>query len=43
MQYTGQYYLSDFEYLAGEMLKNIRSKDPSYIVPLTFDKYIPDI
>ncbi|MFH2112712.1 MAG: hypothetical protein ABIJ47_15805 [Candidatus Bathyarchaeota archaeon] len=41
-RYNGQDYLRDFEYLAGEMLKVKLRKDPSYKVPETLSRYIPD-
>ena len=41
-RYTGQYYLKDLEYLAGEMLRVVKERDPSYTVPETLDKYVPD-
>jgi hypothetical protein len=41
-RYNGVDYLSDFEYLAGEMLKMMVKRDPSFRVPETLDKYVPD-
>jgi len=41
-RYTGKFYLKDWEYLAGEMSKYLKTLDPSYVVPSTLDKYIPD-
>jgi len=41
-RYNGESYLKDFEYLFEEMMKVKLSKDPSYKVPETLDKYIPD-
>jgi hypothetical protein len=41
-RYNGESYLRDFEYLFEEMMKVKLSKDPTYKVPETLDKYIPD-
>jgi hypothetical protein len=41
-RYMGRYYLRDLEYLAGEMNRVGRQKDPSFKVPETLDKFIPD-
>ncbi|MBM3292576.1 DUF948 domain-containing protein [Candidatus Bathyarchaeota archaeon] len=41
-RYFGKENMKDFEYYAGEMLKYVREKDPSYTVPMTLDKYISD-
>jgi hypothetical protein len=41
-RYNGTDYLMDFEYLSNEMLKLKQIKDPSFRVPETLDKYVPD-
>jgi hypothetical protein len=41
-QYNGSNWMNDFEYLAGEMLKIMVHEDPSFKVPETFARYIPD-
>jgi hypothetical protein len=41
-RYFGQGYSRDFEYLAGEMLRIAKVRDPSYSFPETLDKYVPD-
>jgi hypothetical protein len=41
-RYNGADYLSYFEYLAGEMNKMKLRKDPSYVLPKTLVKYVPD-
>ncbi|MCX6653605.1 MAG: hypothetical protein NTY03_00635 [Candidatus Bathyarchaeota archaeon] len=41
-RYLGQGYLTGFEYLAGEMLRVARKRDPSYSIPETLNKYLPD-
>ena len=41
-RYSGKYFLSGFEYLADEMMKIRRVKDPDYKIPETFTRYIPD-
>jgi hypothetical protein len=41
-RYSGADYLSHFEYLAGEMNKIKLKKDPSYVIPKTIIKYVPD-
>ena len=41
-RYNGQNYLRDLEYLAGEMLRVVRERDPSYRIPEALDKYVPD-
>jgi len=41
-RYLGEDYLADFEFLAREMLRIKISKDPSYKVPETFLRYVPD-
>jgi hypothetical protein len=41
-RYNGESYLKDFEYLYEEMMKVKLSRDPSYRVPETLDKYVPD-
>jgi hypothetical protein len=41
-RYNGESYLKDFEYLYEEMMKVKLSRDPSYRVPGTLDKYVPD-
>ena len=40
--YLGKNFLSDFEFLAGEMLRVVRERDPSYMIPETLDKYVPN-
>jgi hypothetical protein len=39
---NGKDYCSDFEYLAGEMFKEKRKRDPTYRVPDIFAEYAPD-
>jgi hypothetical protein len=34
--------MREFEYLAGEMLKVAKKRDPSYVLPETLDRYVPD-
>ena len=41
-RFTGKDYCRDMEFLAGEMLKYMQLKDPSFLVPETFLKYVPD-
>ena len=41
-RYNGQYYLQNLEYLAGEMLRVVKGRDPSYRIPEALDKYVPD-
>ncbi len=41
-RYFGQGYLRDFEYLSMEMVRIAKEKDPSYSMPETLDKYVPD-
>jgi hypothetical protein len=41
-RYTGKDYCNGMEYLAGEMLKHMQLRDPSFRVPETFLKYDPD-
>jgi len=41
-RYSGKYALSGFEYLADEMMKIRRVKDPDYKIPETFARYVPD-
>ena len=41
-RYFGQGYLRDFEYLAGEIVKVAKKRDPNYSVPEMLDKYVPD-
>jgi len=41
-RYTGKFYLKDWEYLAGEMSKYMKTMDPSYTIPQTLDKYVLD-
>ena len=38
----GQDYLRDFEYMADEMMKIKRERDPSCMVPETLSKFVPD-
>ncbi|MCJ7574033.1 hypothetical protein MUO93_07205 [Candidatus Bathyarchaeota archaeon] len=41
-RYVGADYLANFEYLAKEMLRIKLQRDPSYKMPETFIKYVPD-
>jgi hypothetical protein len=41
-RYNGESYLKDFEYLYEETLKVKLSRDPSYRIPETLDRYVPD-
>jgi hypothetical protein len=41
-RYNGKNYLKDLEYLAGEMLRVVKERDPSYRIPEALDKYVPD-
>jgi hypothetical protein len=41
-RYVGVDYLANFEYLAKEMLRIKLQRDPSYKMPETFIKYVPD-
>ncbi len=41
-RYSSSNAYDGLEYLAGEMLKIMRSHDPSFEFPKTFAKYIPD-
>jgi len=41
-RYYGKHYMRDLEYYAGEMLRYVKARDPSYKVPETLFKYIPD-
>jgi hypothetical protein len=41
-RYNGESYLKDFEYLYEEMMKVKLSRDPSYRVPETLDRYVPE-
>jgi len=41
-RYNGKDYLRDLEYLAGEMMRVKMVRDPSYKMPETFIKYVPD-
>jgi hypothetical protein len=41
-RYNGQNYLRDLEFLAGDMLRVVKERDPSYTFPETLDKYVPD-
>ena len=38
-RYNGKDYLRDMEYLAGEMLRYMQSRDPLFLEPEKFDKY----
>jgi len=40
-RYFGKGYFEDLEYLAGEMVRITKEKDPSFVVPETMDKYVP--
>jgi hypothetical protein len=41
-RYSGVYFMRGFEYLASEMMKMKQLRDPSYKIPETFAKYVPD-
>jgi hypothetical protein len=41
-RFNGLDYLRDFEYLAGEMMRVKLLRDPSFRLPETFYKYVPD-
>ena len=41
-RYLGDNFLSDFEYLAGEMFRVANEREPTYMIPETLDKYVPD-
>jgi len=41
-RYNGEDYLKDFEYLFDEMMRLKLSRDSSYKIPETLDKYVPD-
>jgi len=41
-RYGDKTSFSGFEYLATEMMRMARQKDPSYRIPETFTKYVPD-
>jgi hypothetical protein len=41
-RYNGSEYSRDMEFLAGEMLRYVQSKDPSYRVPEKLEKYDSD-
>jgi hypothetical protein len=41
-RYSGRDYMYGFEYLAGEMMKMKLERDPTYKVPETFAKYVPN-
>jgi len=41
-RYWGKAYLSDLEYLHGELMKVKLRRDPSYKIPETYGRYIPD-
>ena len=41
-RYNGSQYLKDFEYLAEEMYRVMRERDPSFMKPRTGTKFIPD-
>ncbi len=38
----GEHWLWGFEYLAGEMLKIAKIREPSYKIPETYSSYIPE-
>ena len=42
-RYMSKNFLRDFEYLAGEMFRIIKERDPEYMIPETLDKYVPDL
>jgi hypothetical protein len=41
-RYWGKDYLKDYEFLSNEMLRVMKEHDPTYSLPETLDKYIPD-
>jgi hypothetical protein len=41
-RYVGRLFCSEVEYLVGEMLKYMQSKEPSYRIPEKLEKYDPD-
>jgi hypothetical protein len=41
-RYNGEPYLRDFEYLCGELLRYMKTREPSYQVPATLSKYVPE-
>ena len=41
-RYSGRDYMYGFEYLAGEMMKMKLERNPTYKVPETFAKYVPN-
>ena len=42
-RYNGKEYCRDIEFLAGEMVKYVQSRDPSYRVPRKLEKFDPDV
>lgn len=41
-RYFGGGMFVDFEFLAGEMLRVVRERDPGFSFPETLDRYVPD-
>ena len=41
-RYMSKNFLRDFEFLAGEMFRILKERDPTYMIPETLDKYVPD-
>ena len=41
-RFLGKNFLNDFEFLAGEMYRIARERDPDYMIPETLDKFVPD-
>ncbi|MGD0805389.1 MAG: hypothetical protein ABSA11_15125 [Candidatus Bathyarchaeia archaeon] len=41
-RYHGKDYQRDFEFLADEVLRVMKEKDPTFVFPETLDKYVPD-
>jgi len=41
-RYSGKDAWSGFEYLVDEMMRIKKQRDPNYVLPLEFTKYIPD-
>ncbi len=41
-RYMPKSFLSDFEYLAGEMSRIAKERDSAYLIPETLDKYVSD-
>jgi hypothetical protein len=41
-RYNGRSYMMDFEFCACEMLRYVKTRDPSYNLPETLTRYVPD-